>query len=162
MSEPLVRFLPAPRDAIRAETTLRHAAPAEVYELISQPARHHELDGAGTVRRQVRGPRYPAEGESTTQSMRLYGIPYAITATVTRAEPGRAFAWRMPTGHTWTWEIEAGEEGGVVVRETFDASGSRAAGVPLAPVFRLNGAFRRNREGIARSLANLHRTFPRP
>ncbi|MCP3426591.1 polyketide cyclase [Rothia sp. AR01] len=161
MSEPLVRFLPTSRDVISAETTLSGTSAAEVYELVSQPRRHHELDGAGTVRHQVRGPERPGEGEATTQFMRLYGIPYTITAHVVRAERDRAFAWRMPTGHTWAWEMEpAGDD--VVVRETFDASGARALGLPLARAFRLGGAFRRNREGIARSLAALHRTFARP
>lgn len=170
--EPLITFLDTDDDVITAQTVVHGASAEEIYALISNPRRHHELDGSGTVRRQVKGPEHPGVGEKTTQHMRMFGIPYRMTSTVTRAEPGRAFAWRMPTGHLWSWEIlpasvtGAGEghghEGaGLIIRETFDASQARLFGLPLAGLFRLNGAFTRNREGIAKSLARMHRRFSR-
>lgn len=158
MTQPLVRFLDTSPSVISAETVLRAATPEEVYALVSDPFRHCELDGAGTVQGQISGSTTPAVGDTFRQSMRLYGIPYAITSRVCRAEPNRAFAWRMPTGHTWTWEIEPTEEG-TLVRETFDASHASALGIPLAGFFRLNGSFARNRRGIAQSLSRLSRTF---
>ena len=168
--EPLVTFLDTPRDVITAQTVLRGVPAERIYALISNPRRHCELDGTGSVRGLIRGPQHPQVGESTTQHMRMFGIPYRMTATVITAEPNRAFAWRMPTGHVWRWEIlpasvtGAGEgteyeEAGLIVRETFDASQARLLGLPLAGAFRLNGAFARNRKGIATSLARLHRTF---
>jgi hypothetical protein len=158
---PAVRFLDAPRNVISAETVLEASDPQSVYDLVSDVSRHSRLDGSGTVQRRIAGPERADVGDRVTQSMRLYGIPYRISFTVTRAEPGRAFAWRMPTGHTWTWEVEPAEGGGVLVRETFDARPARLLGLPLAGIFRLNGSFARNRKGIATSLARLHRTVPR-
>lgn len=158
MSNSLVRFLDSPAEVIAAETILSKTSPESVYALVSDPFRHCELDGSGTVQRQISGPERPSVGDRVTQFMRLYGIPYRISLTVTRAEPNRAFAWRMPTGHTWTWEMESIDEG-TLVRETFDASPARFLGLPLAGIFRLNGSFARNRRGIATSLARLHRTL---
>ena len=140
--EPLITFLDTDDDVITAQTVVHGASAEEIYALISNPRRHHELDGSGTVRRQVKGPEHPGVGEKTTQHMRMFGIPYRMTSTVTRAEPGRAFAWRMPTGHLWSWEIlpasvtGAGEghghEGaGLIIRETFDASQARLFGRAL-------------------------------
>lgn len=158
MNNQLVRFLDCPADVIAAETVLPSVSPEAVYALVSDPFRHCELDGSGTVRRQIAGPETPGVGDRVTQFMRLYGIPYRMTSTIVRAEPGRAFAWRMPTGHTWTWEMAPTDEG-TVVRETFDASSARFLGLPLARIFRWNGSFARNRRGIATSLAGLHRVL---
>lgn len=163
MTAPLVRFLDAGPDAVSAETFLPGVRAEDVYALVSSPRRHHELDGGENVRHQISGPEHPAEGESTSQAMRLYGIPYTTTATVLRAEPGRAFVWRMVGDHTWGFELfpetdDAGREG-VRVRETFDASEARAFGIPLAPVYKLDGGFARNRRSIALTLSRLHRLF---
>lgn len=160
---PLVRFLDLGPDAVGAQTVLPGVRADDVYAMVSTPRRHHELDGGGTVRAQIEGPEHPGVGESTTQAMKLYGIPYRMTATVVRAQPDRAFAWRMPGGHTWAWEIEpAGPspQDGILVREVFDASAARLLGLPLAPVYRLDGGFARNRRSIALTLSRLHRLFP--
>ena len=158
MTQPKVRFLDVPSSVISAETILPGVEPEKVYALVSNPFRHHELDGSGSVQGQISGPEAPGEGETFRQSMRLYGIPYTATSTVYRAEPNRAFGWRRPTGFTWTWEMEPTDEG-TLVREAFDASHASIAGLPLAGALRMAGAFQRNRRGIATSLSRLSRRF---
>lgn len=163
---PLVRFLPTHRDVVSAQTVLPGVEAGQVWDLVSRPRRHAELDGGGNVRGLIDGPEAPEVGQSTVQRMRLYGILYRMRATVIRREPERAFAWVMPGGHTWAWEIlPAGDPEGdsaeaITVRCTFDAAAARVLGLPLAPLYRLDGGFAHNRRSIALSLARLHRTFP--
>ena len=88
------------------------------------------------------------------------GFPYRMSPTVVRAEKNQILSWRMPADHYWTWEIADNHDGTVTVRETWDASEAKIFGfIPAAPVFRMVGAFARNRRNIALSLAKLHRTF---
>ncbi|GAB46961.1 SRPBCC family protein [Mobilicoccus pelagius] len=129
------------------------AAPTEVFALLANPHRHHEVDGSGTVKQDVIGPRRLAEGDRFRVSMRMLGIPYAITSTVTRLEDDRAIEWRHPGGHRWRWEFEPTGDGRTRVTETFDHTDSPSW------LMRLIKAPERNAEGIEKSLARLQRLF---
>lgn len=129
------------------------ATPEEVFDLLANPHRHHEIDGSGTVKPQVIGPRRLEYGDRFRVSMAMKGIPNAITSTVTRIEPGRIVEWRHPGGHRWRWEFEPAEDGRTRVTETFDFGDSPSL------LMKLVKAPERNAEGIEASLRKLQRYF---
>ena len=109
------RFIPAPPEAI--------------FDLLAQPARHHELDGSGHVQMAKRTPDRLSKGSSFSMAMRM-GVPYTMVSTVIEFEEGRRIAWQThgPTaigrfvgGRIWRYELEP-MDGGTMVRETWDIS----------------------------------------
>ena len=70
------------------------APAAEVFSLISNPHRHIEIDGSGTIRDvEVRGPDHLAVGDKFSVGMKQYGVPYRITSTVTAASYQEGLLW---------------------------------------------------------------------
>jgi uncharacterized protein YndB with AHSA1/START domain len=109
------RFIPAPAEAI--------------FDLLADPARHHELDGSGHVQLPKSTPARLSNGSSFRMAMRM-GVPYSMVSTVIEFDEGRRIAWqtRGPTaigryvgGRIWRYELEP-EDGGTMVRETWDIS----------------------------------------
>lgn len=128
-------------------------APArEVWELISNPHRHHEFDGSGTVKPRVVGPSKLEVGDEFTVDMTMFGVDYWITSEVTESIPERLLEWRHPAGHRWRWEMAPQAGGKTLVRETFDYGyrGSRGG-----KVYELLGFRRANGRGIRASLLRL-------
>src|SRR5271169_5169663 len=75
------------------------AAPAaELYAFAADPRRHCELDGSGTVRDNIRMPAELALGSKFSTNMRVLGVPYRITSTVTALKPNELVEWRHPVG----------------------------------------------------------------
>ncbi|MDS2172809.1 MULTISPECIES: SRPBCC family protein [unclassified Nesterenkonia] len=132
------------------------ASAEELYAIIANPHRHHELDGSGTVRTTAIGPRELQPGDRFRVDMRKYGIPYAITMHTTRAQPHRVVEWRHPGGHRWRWELEPADDGGTLVTESYDFSGQAA---PLRKALEIAGVHRENDGGIRASLQRLHDRF---
>ena len=52
--------------------------------------------------------------------MRMFGVPYRITSTVTALKPDELIEWRHPFGHHWRWEFDALSPTLTRVTETFD------------------------------------------
>lgn len=153
-----VTFLDTDSAIISAETRVA-ASPEEIYALISHPARHHELDGGGTVVSLRGGDTHRVHvGDQFTQNMKL-GIPYTMTSTVILAEENRALAWQMPAGHIWKWEIFPQDDGTCLVRETLDSTGVKLPAGLGQKIYKTLGMYSRNRKNIALSLAKLRRTF---
>lgn len=97
------------------------AAPAaELFEMAADPRRHSELDGSGTVRDNIKVPANLVEGSKFSTHMKMYGLPYRITSTVTVLQPDKVVEWRHPFGHRWRWEFEALSPTLTRVTETFD------------------------------------------
>ena len=105
-------------------------APAEaIFDLLANPARHHELDGSGHVQLPKSTPERLTKGSSFRMAMRM-GVPYSMVSTVIEFDEGRRIAWqtRGPTaigryvgGRIWRYELEPAD-GGTLVRETWDIS----------------------------------------
>lgn len=133
------------------------AEPHEIFVLLVNPHRHHEVDGSGTVQPEVIGPRDLEQGDRFRVSMKMFGVPYAMTNTVTRLERDRLIEWRLPAGHRWRWELEPLDQGRTRVTEVYDESGST-----LPPLLRLIRAKDRNTVGIEKSLRRLRKRFARP
>lgn len=97
-----------------------NAPAAELYAMVADPRRHHEVDGSGTVRTNVTSPTELTVGSRFSTRMKMFGIPYRITSTVTALKPGELVEWRHPFGHHWRWEFESLSPTLTRVTETFD------------------------------------------
>jgi Polyketide cyclase / dehydrase and lipid transport len=131
------------------------AAPAaELYALASDPRRHHELDGSGTVGDNISVPADMAVGSKFSTKMKMYGVPYRITSRVTALKPNELFEWRHPLGHRWRWEFESLSPTLTRVTETFDYSGAGAIKNGLK-YYELMGFVKANATGIESTLTKL-------
>jgi uncharacterized protein YndB with AHSA1/START domain len=115
-------------DTVSVERVI-HAPPAAIFDLIADPARHHEFDGSGTVRQPKDAPPRLSLGATFGMSMKL-GIPYSMSSTVVEFEENRRLAWqtrgpgkfgRHFGGRIWRYELEPVEDS-TRVRETWDIS----------------------------------------
>ncbi len=130
------------------------AAPAaELYALAADPRRHRELDGSGTVRDNVKAPTQLAVGSKFSTKMKLYGLPYRITSTVTALKPNEVVEWRHPMGHRWRWEFEALSPTLTRVTETFDYRDGAVKN--KLKYYERIGARKANAAGIEATLAGL-------
>ncbi|HUC04350.1 MAG TPA: SRPBCC family protein, partial [Acidimicrobiales bacterium] len=111
------------------------ARAADIFAVIADASRHHEIDGSGTVV----GPR---PGRSTTlrlhstfgMSMKL-GVPYSMANEVVEFDQDRRIAWRTTGpgllrrvigGRVWRYELEPLNGGrSTRVTESWDISGDK-------------------------------------
>ena len=137
------------------------AAPAaELFAYVADPRRHQEVDGSGTVRENVKAPPELAVGDRFSTKMRMLGLPYRITSTVTAAEPGALIEWRHPFGHRWRWEFDEISPTLTRVTETFDF---RHAGPVKNALnyYTLTGFVKSNARGIEATLAKMRDRYTR-
>ncbi|SKX82880.1 SRPBCC family protein [Mycobacteroides abscessus] len=130
------------------------SAPAtELFAMVADPRRHHELDGSGTVGQNIRTPDRLQVGSRFSTGMRMFGLPYRITSTVTEFDPDKVVEWRHPLGHRWRWEFVALSPTSTRVTETFDF---RNAG-PIQSLlnYKLPGFVKANAKGIEATLRRL-------
>lgn len=131
------------------------AAPAsELFAIVADPRRHHEVDGSGTVGDNIRAPERLEIGSRFTTKMRMYGVPYRITNTVSALTPDQLIEWRHPVGHRWRWEFHATSPTSTRVTETFDY---RDAGTVKNRLkyYEATGFAKRNAAGIEATLRRL-------
>lgn len=136
------------------------APAAEVFAIVSNPQRHHELDGSGTVNRSVRSPARLTAGATFTVAMRQRALRYRITSTVTAIREDALVEWRHPAGHHWRWELVALTPSRTQVTETFDYRGTGPLKDRFGYYDRL-GLARQNAAGIEATLEKLQARFAR-
>jgi uncharacterized protein YndB with AHSA1/START domain len=135
------------------------AAPAaELFAIVADPRRHHELDGSGTVRANISAPVKLVAGSRFSTKMRMFGVPYRITSTVTALKPDQLIEWRHPYGHLWRWEFEALSPTSTRVTETFDYRDTGSLKDALNYYERL-GFAKANATGIEATLSGLRDRF---
>ena len=149
----------APSDPARPDrvsATGRITAPAhEVFLIVSNPARHVEIDGSGMLQGAPGAKPLTAVGETFDMDMDrrpLGDIPdmaeYKVRCTVTRLVPDRLVEWTVravgkpPSGHVYGWQIEPVTDTACVVTNYCDWTdineALRAKFVwPVVPVDRL-------------------------
>ena len=130
------------------------APAAELYAMVADPRRHHELDGSGTVGDNIKVPAKLVVGSKFSTKMKMYGTPYRITSRVTALKPGELVEWRHPVGHRWRWEFESLSPTRTRVTETFDYSQAGAIKNSLKYYERM-GFRKANAAGIEATLAKL-------
>lgn len=128
----------------------------DLYLILANPHRHHEVDGSRSVKRDVIGPRELQVGDRFRVPMRMFGVPYAITSTCTDLRSERLVEWRHPAGHRWRWEFVPQAEGGTLVTETFDYTTSK-----FPKLIEFLRAPQRNGKGIKKSLVRLQKRYTR-
>ncbi|OBI45928.1 dimethyladenosine transferase [Mycobacterium kyorinense] len=137
-----------------------HAPAAELFALVADPRRHQELDGSGTVGAGVSGPRQLAPGARFSTKMRLWGLRYRLTSTVTAVERDRLVEWSHPAGHHWRWEFAAISPTITRVTETFDYRDTGPVKDRLH-FYERTGLAKRNAAGIEATLAKLRDRYTR-
>jgi len=132
------------------------APAAEIFDIVADARRHHELDGSGTVQNSVSGPERLSAGAKFSVRMKQHGFPYQVTSQVIDFNEGRVVEWRHPLGHSWRWELTPLDSGNTLVTETFDYS-------KLGPVktggLKLLGSLKQNAAGIEATLRRLQARF---
>jgi uncharacterized protein YndB with AHSA1/START domain len=108
-------------DRVISASRVVPAGPEEVFALLTDPARHGEIDGSGMVQ-QARGESKRLElGSTFGMDMKMGLLPYRITNEVVEFEENRLIAWQHFGKHRWRYELEP-VEGGTKVTESFDWS----------------------------------------
>jgi hypothetical protein len=99
------------------------AAPATIFAVLTDPARHGEIDGSGTVRQLRGGSERLQLGSTFGMDMRIGFLPYRIANTVKEFEEGSSIAWAHAGGHRWRYELVPVDGGAATeVTESFDWS----------------------------------------
>ena len=153
MNDAEVTTVDAGERQVSRRTTVSAPA-ADLFAILADPHRHHEVDGSGSVRSNVTGPHAVKLGDSFTVGMKMFGVPYRITSKVSALEAGRLIEWRHPAGQRWRWEFLPLSETSTQVTETFDYRESKAAKVLEAVKFPA-----KNAHGIEASLKVLQSRF---
>lgn len=124
------------RDVVSVERVV-HAPAAEIFAVLSDPSRHCEFDGSGTVQhaRASTGP--VGLGDTFGMAMKM-GLPYSMQNEIVEFETDRRIAWRTSApsvlgkvigGRVWRYELEP-VDGGTLVRESWDITGESAVTKP--------------------------------
>lgn len=99
----------------------------EIFEVLTDPARHGEIDGSGMVQQPHGQVDRLTLGSKFGMDMKFGPIPYRMSNTVVEFEPDRLIAWQHFGKHRWRYELEPleSDEGPrTKVTETFDWSTS--------------------------------------
>lgn len=115
---------------ITVERTIQ--APSDtVFEVLSNPQRHQELDGSGFIVDSSHTDRIQQVGDVFTVDMRgdHMGGEYQTDNHVTGFSDNHLLAWQTapagkePPGWQWVWELESEGSDATHVRHTYDWSG---------------------------------------
>jgi uncharacterized protein YndB with AHSA1/START domain len=106
------------------------ASTAQVFDLLSNPARHPEIDGSGFVVSDEKSDRITASGQVFRMNMTgdHMGGDYQTDNTVTGYDANHLLAWQTapadtdPPGWQWVWELTAQGSDATDVRLTYDWS----------------------------------------
>lgn len=116
-------------DKITVERTIQ-ASSADVFDVLSNPQRHVELDGSGFVISDEGSNRIQGTGDVFTMNMTgdHMGGDYQTDNHVTGFSQNHLLAWQTapagqePPGWQWVWELEAEGSDATKVRHTYDWS----------------------------------------
>jgi hypothetical protein len=127
---------------------------SELFDLVANPHRHHELDGSGTVGNIVSGAERMIEDEPFTMKMRQFGMNYSTTSIPTEVREDQVVEWQVAGRQKWRWDLRPLGPNSTEVTETWDVDG-----LWIAPIFRLTGMFGRNGKGIEETLKRLQARY---
>jgi len=95
------------------------APAAEIFDLLTDPARHHIFDGSESViSGRSSNPERLVLGSKFSMDMKMV-VPYRMTNEVVEYEKDRLIAWRHFGHHVWRYELEPAD-GATLVTESFD------------------------------------------
>ena len=114
---------------ITVERTINASSDA-IFDVLSNPARHPDLDGSGFIRSDEGNNRIQGTGDVFTMNMSgdHMGGDYRTENHVVGYSPNQLLAWRTapagqePPGWQWVWELKSQGSDSTVVRHTYDWS----------------------------------------
>jgi hypothetical protein len=129
------------------------ASAADIFNLLADPRRHHEIDGSGSVQAaELDAPERLSLNTKFGMKMKIL-VPYKMMNTVVEFEEGARIGWRHIGGHVWRYILEP-VDGGTKVTEQFDMNTSKSQ---LG--LKIMNAPSNNAKSIEKTLANLVRVF---
>lgn len=104
------------------------ASAKDIFEVLSNPARHAEVDGSGFIRSDDRTDRITANGQTFRMNMAgdHMGGEYQTDNVVSGYVPDKLLAWKTgpagtePPGWEWMWELDPDGPNSTNVRLTYD------------------------------------------
>ncbi len=149
------------RDVVSVERVI--AAPAEqIFDLLADPVRHHDIDGSGSVRDAKSSPARLTMGARFGMAMHM-GINYSMLNEVIEFDDGKRIAWQTrPAGNfqrnffggrIWRYELEPAE-GGTLVRESWDISQEKG---PIKGLIATGRSKAHTRVAMEKTLVNIAR-----
>jgi len=130
-------------------------APAEkIFEILSNPRRHKEIDGSSTIQENISGPEKLVLGSKFGMKMHL-GVDYRIRNTVVEYSENSLIGWRHVGRWIWRYELVNMGPNLTQVTETFDAS--RAPLISKAWLS-LREAYPWTQKAVAKTLVQLKST----
>lgn len=105
-----------------------NAASSDIFEVLSNPQRHSELDGSGFIRSDEKSDRIQHSGDVFTMNMEgpHMGGEYQTENHVVGYDENKLLAWKTapagvePPGWQWIWELEPEGSDSTLVRLTYD------------------------------------------
>ena len=105
-----------------------NASSADVFEVLSNPERHVQLDGSGFVKSEEKTDRIEQVGDVFTMNMAgdHMGGEYQTENHVVGYDANKLLAWKTapagvePPGWQWIWELESEGSDATLVRLTYD------------------------------------------
>jgi hypothetical protein len=134
---------------VRAGKIIIDAPAATIFTYLSDPRKHADFDGSGTVKGNVRGPDVLELDSKFGVDMHMV-VNYRIKNTVKEFEQDRLIAWCHPGHHRWRYELIAINDHQTQVIETFDGSTAR-----FPPALKLMNAYDNNEKAILKTLLRL-------
>ncbi len=129
------------------------APPEAIFNVLADPAKHHLIDGSGSVVAARSGnPERLSLGAKFGMDMKM-GFPYKVSSTVSAFEENRLIEWHHFGRHKWRYELEP-VAGGTRVTESFNHGSS-----PLSAVLVLVGYPERHRKSIDETLERMAEHF---
>jgi uncharacterized protein YndB with AHSA1/START domain len=158
--------MPDNSDVVSVERVI--AAPADqIFDLLAEPARHHDIDGSGTVRDAKESTDRLHLGAKFGMNMHL-GINYSMVSEIIDFDDGKRIAWQTGPqtgwqrnlfgGRIWRYELESTGEG-TLVRETWDVSQEKG---PVKYLLRTGRSREHTRQAMEKTLANIARLTEHP
>jgi uncharacterized protein YndB with AHSA1/START domain len=104
-----------------------NASPETIFDLLTDPARHSEIDGSGMVQKSRGESQRLQLGSKFGMDMKMGPMPYRITNTVVEYDENRLIAWEHFGKHRWRYELEPVDDDAAAtkVTESFDWSTAR-------------------------------------
>ena len=137
------------RERVLSVERLIHAPAEAIFAVLTDPSKHCEIDGSGTLARLTTSNAPLTLG--STFSMRIkVGVAYTVKNRVLEFEENRLITWAHWQGQRWSYTLEPQEGGSTLVRETFNWSTTK-----LPWIIESLGIPRRNVGFMEKTLENL-------
>jgi len=106
---------------VKSAQIVINSKPSTIFSILTNPNRHKEVDGSGTITKNISGPDELVLGSKFGMKMHL-GIDYRILNTVVEYRKNELIAWRHLGRWRWRYELVDLGNGSTQVTETFDGT----------------------------------------